>query len=36
MKVDILIAVAERGGVENIINSVARYLKNNSWEIRVV
>lgn len=36
MKVDIIIAVAERGGIENIINSVALYLKNNGWEIRVV
>lgn len=36
-KVDILIAVAQRGGVENIIKLMIPYLrKNRDWEIRVV
>ena len=36
-KVDILLAVAQRGGVENIINLMIPYLRNNrGWKIRVV
>ena len=36
MTVDILIAVAQKGGVENVINMTAPYLKCNGWEVRVV
>ena len=36
MTVDILIAVAQKGGVENVINMTAPYLKRNGWEVRVV
>lgn len=36
MKVDILMPVGERGGVENVVNSVACHLQKHGWEIRVV
>ena len=37
MRVDILIAVAEQGGVENVINMMAPYLQDKrGWNVRVV
>lgn len=36
VKVDILIAVAEKGGVENVINMTAPYLQEKGWEVRIV
>lgn len=36
MKVDIVIAVAERGGVENVICDTAIYLKNSGWKVRII
>ncbi|MCH5268300.1 MAG: glycosyltransferase [Lachnospiraceae bacterium] len=37
MKIDILIAVAEKGGVENVVNMVIPYFRNQrNWEVRVV
>lgn len=37
MIIDILIAVAEKGGVENIINMVVPYFRNQrKWDVRVV
>lgn len=34
--IDILIGVAEKGGVENVINLLGEYLVTNGWRIRVV
>lgn len=34
--IDILIAVAERGGVENCINMVGRYLTDKGWKVRII
>ena len=36
MKIDIVIAVAQCGGVENVINDTASYLQKQGWRIRVV
>lgn len=36
MKVDILIAVAEKGGVENVINMTVPYLQKKSWKVRII
>lgn len=36
MTIDIVIAVAERGGVENVINDTALYLKEDGWIVRIV
>lgn len=36
MIVDIVIAVAKQGGVENVINETAGYLKEKGWKIRIV
>lgn len=36
MKIDILMPVGEKGGVENVVNSVAQYMKKQGWEIRVI
>ena len=36
MKVDILVAVGEKGGVENVINMTIPYLQEQGWEVRVV
>ncbi len=36
MKIDIVIAVAQCGGVENVINETASYLQKQGWRIRVV
>ncbi len=36
MKIDIIIAVAERGGVENVINRTAAYLQQKKHTVRVV
>ena len=37
MKIDILLAVAEKGGAENVINMVVPYLQNQrNWDVRVV
>ena len=36
MKVDILIAVAEKGGVENVINDTVPYFQKKGMDIRVV
>lgn len=35
-QIDVLIAVAERGGVENVINMLCPYLQENGWFVRVV
>lgn len=36
MTIDILIAVAQKGGVENVINMTSSYLQKNGWKVRVV
>lgn len=36
MTCDILIPVAEKGGVENVINMVLPYLQSKGWKVRVV
>ncbi|MCR5674236.1 MAG: glycosyltransferase [Lachnospiraceae bacterium] len=36
MKVDFLIPVGERGGVEKVVNRTAVYLQRNGWSVRVV
>lgn len=36
MKVDILVPIGEKGGVENVINMVAPYLQEKGIEVRVV
>ena len=36
MKVDVLIAVAQHGGVENVINMTASYLQKRDYEVRIV
>lgn len=36
MKLDIVIAVAERGGVENVINVLSVYLKGKGWNVRII
>ena len=33
MKIDIVIAVAQCGGVENVINETASYLQKKGWRI---
>lgn len=36
MKIDILVGVAYRGGVEEVINETAKYLKRNGHSIRIL
>lgn len=36
MRLDIVIAVAERGGVENVINMTSVFLKNKGWDVRII
>ncbi len=36
MKLDILIAVAQQGGVENVINMTALDFKKRGWDVRVI
>lgn len=36
MRLDIVIAVAERGGVENVINMTSTFLKRKGWDVRIV
>jgi UDP-D-galactose:(glucosyl)LPS alpha-1,6-D-galactosyltransferase len=36
MTLDILIPVAEKGGVENVINMVLPYMEDNGWNVRIV
>ena len=36
MKVDILVAVGEKGGVENVVNMTIPYLQKKGWDVRVV
>lgn len=36
MKVDILVAVGEKGGVENVINMTIPFLREMGWDVRVV
>ncbi|MGN0141597.1 MAG: glycosyltransferase [Roseburia sp.] len=36
MRLDIVIAVAERGGVENVINMTSVFLKSRGWDVRII
>lgn len=36
MKLDIVIAVAECGGVENVINMLSVYLNGKGWKVRII
>ena len=36
MRVDILVAVGEKGGVENVINMTVPFLQEMGWDVRVV
>ncbi len=36
MKIDFIMIWRHRGGVENVVNTTAKYLIDQKWEVRIV